>query len=294
MASLISPPLTVVASVIFESTSVGLTYSNPGNPYDGFPYSFTASLSVIPQLTSAYDNLGNLIQYDGRDFTAGMWIGFPGGFTFRIIAVTGANADGTTVTVEIEDKDFLNLIMNNARDGSNFPPENIPGLVFRIDDDGFPILAPVDSQSGSLSETTSYWISDIVQRFRIRNYLTNFFQITPDDSGYTGLTSGDFVYLNSSGIFVKADSTNSDEVEKVFGIVTSFDVPSTGNLNVRPLGRVVSDLPTLPGNVGDVLYFSSTGLNNLTSTKPVSGTILPVYIKIDSNTALLLSRGGVS
>ena len=292
MSSLINSPLTVVAKVSFGTTTVSTTYSNPGNPHNGAAQTFLTTLKVTPQLTSSYSG-SNLIQYDGRNFAVGMWVGFPGGFTYRIKQINSVNPTGTVITLILEDKDLLNLIVDNSTLSNNHPPEEINGIVFNVDDDGMPILYPLDSQRGSLnSSAPTYWIFDIENRFRLRNYFTNFFQIDPNYASYAGINIGDFVYLNGSGLFIKSSSSSNDEIKSVFGIVTASDTPSTGNLNVRPLGRIITNLPTLPGSVGQVLYFDSTQASNLNPIPPSGVNLFPVYIKINNTTGLLLSRSG--
>ena len=181
---LISPPLTVIAKVNFGTTQIDSVYSNPYSQYDGYPRAFTVQLTVTPQLTSSYVN-SELIQYDARSFTAGMWIGFPGGFTYKIQSITSISPDGITVTLVLEDKDLFNLLVDNTSSGNNFPPEDIEGIVFKLDEEGLPIISNLDSQRGSLQPSApTYWISDIQGRFRIRNYLTSFFEISPNDTQY--------------------------------------------------------------------------------------------------------------
>ena len=85
-------------------------------------------------------------------------------------------------------------------------------------------------------------------------------------------------------------TNNQSDILSIAGIVTSVNTPSTGNLRVRPVGRIVSGLPTLPGSVGAVLYFDPTQPNNLSATAPSTGVALPVYIKIDNTTAILLPK----
>ena len=109
MPNLVRTPLTIVAKVVFGTISVQAYYDNPSSFWNGHGYRYTVGLEIIPQFTSDYES-GDMVQYDGRDLTAGMWVGFPGGTTFRIANVNTVNYNGTQVNVTIEDKDLLKLI----------------------------------------------------------------------------------------------------------------------------------------------------------------------------------------
>ena len=287
MAQLILPPLSIVAAVRNGSTTVNTTYSNPSSVWNGSAYKYTTILDLTIQTNSSEDTTPTAYQYSGLDVQVGMWIGLPNGYSYKITSIAAATE--TQLNCVIEDTDLFNLLIDNTQQGDNFPPESQNGLIFRIGDTGIPVIVPTELVRSSIGDF-ALWLNDIHDRFRFRNYLTDFFAINPDDTSYTGFAEGDFVKINSSGVFIKVTTNNQSDILSIAGIVTSVDTPSTGNLRVRPVGRIVYGLPTLPGSVGDVLYFDPTQPNNLSATAPATGVSLPVYIKIDNTTAILLPK----
>lgn len=287
MAQLILPPLSIVAAVRNGSTTVNTTYSNPLSTWNGSAFKYNTILDLIVQTNSSEDTTPTAYQYSGLDVQVGMWIGLTNGYIYKITSI--ASATETQVNCVIEDADLYNLLIDNTQQGDNFPPESQNGLIFTISDDGIPIIVPTALIRSAIGDSTQ-WLNDLHDRFRFRNYLTDFFAINPDSTSYTGFVEGDFVKINSSGVFIKVTTNNQSDILSIAGIVTSVDIPSTGNIRVRPVGKITSNLPTLPGDVGAVLYFDPTQPNNLSATAPSTGIVLPVYIKIDNTTAILLPK----
>lgn len=288
MAQLILPPKLLPFKIDSGSTSVFATYSNPSSMYDGYPLQFEVDITLDTQYHSS-DATPTPFLYDAYDVKENDWIGQPSGKSYRIVSivnVTGSN----NLTVIVEDEDLYNLLSDLTGIGFNYPDEELYGVIFDLNQEGLPKITNVTAQSGQLP-TSPYFAFDLDGRFRYRNFLTDYWELDKDDQSYTGVTVGDMVYINSSGKFVKIDSSNiSTQLNYAFGMVTSVNTPNDGNILVRPFGRVVYDLPTLPGNVGDLLYFDpSSGTNNLTATIPTAN-IFAVYIKIDNTTALLLQN----
>ena len=175
MASLITPPICIPASINFGSTSTTSTYSNALSPWDGSPFIFTCTLTVLPQETSSYDTTPQLL-YNASNLVAGMWFGLPNGYTYRIQSITSVNPAGTSCTLVIEDVDLYNLVTDNSGMGNNFPVEGFTGLFFSIGLDGLPIITPTEQIRSQIGDLTN-WFTDITNRFRFRNYLTDFFSL---------------------------------------------------------------------------------------------------------------------
>jgi hypothetical protein len=288
MAQLILPPKLLTFKINSGSTVVINTYSNPSSVYDGYPIQFEVDLYTDVQYHSS-DASTTPYQYNAYDIIAGDWIGQPTGKSYRIVSITSVT-DANNLTVVIEDEDLYNLLGDNTGLGGNYPDEEQYGVIFDLSDDGLPKITNVTLQSGQLP-TSPYFAFDLDGRFRYRNFITDYWELDKDDQSYTGVTVGDMVYINSSGKFVKITTSNiSAQLKYAFGMVTSVNTPNDGNILVRPFGRIVYDLPTLPGSIGDLLYFDpASGTNNLTNAIPASN-IFAVYIKIDNTTALLLQN----
>jgi len=105
MASLISPPKTILGSVNFGTTSTVRYYANPSSRWNGYPYEFQVDITVIPQFTS--DNLSTPepYQYNAYNVSVGDWLGQQNGLCYlvtRIVSVTS----GTSMRVIIQDVDL--------------------------------------------------------------------------------------------------------------------------------------------------------------------------------------------
>ncbi len=288
MAQLILPPKLLTFKINSGTTNVVTTYSNPSSIYDGYPLQFEVDITVDVQYHSS-DATPTPYVYDAYSVTTNDWIGQPSGKSYRIVSITSVT-DANNLTAVIEDEDLYNLLNDLTTLGFNYPDEEQYGVIFDLNQEGLPKITNVTIQSGQLP-TSPYFAFDLDGRFRYRNFITDYWELDKDDQSYTGVTVGDMVYINSSGKFVKITTSNiSAQLKYAFGMVTSVNTPNDGNILVRPFGRIVYDLPTLPGSIGDLLYFDpASGTNNLTNTIPASN-IFAVYIKIDNTTALLLQN----
>ena len=192
MASLIKPPITLPASINFGSTTVLSTYVNALSPWNGSPFTFECDLTIEIQETSSYDTTPPLY-YTSTDIEVGMWLGLPNGNCYKILSISNIGGEfNTSCTVVLQDVDLYNLVVDNTSMGNNFPPEGFVGVIFRLADDGLPIIVATEqirSQIGDLSN----WLNDLQNRFRFRNYITDFFCIDPNDTTYAGIVVGDFV-----------------------------------------------------------------------------------------------------
>ena len=285
--ALIHPPKLLLSKINFGSTEVSSTYGVTSSIYYGYPESFSVDITIDIQRQS--DNTSNTpYVYNAYDVKVDDWFGLSTGKVYRIKSIVSVNSN-TDISVILEDTELFNLLSDYTQIGNNLPEEEENGLIVEIGDDGLPVYNPLTVQSGLLPFPT-YWITDLISRFRYRNYLIDYYQVNPDNTSYTGFSLGDYVYLDSSGNYQKITTINEPTYfTKAFGVVTYID-NDPGRISVRPLGRIVSDLPTLPGNIGDLLYFDPGATNSLVSATPSNGYVLPSYIKIDNTTGLLLNN----
>jgi len=298
MAQLILPPLSIPSAVRQGSITVNTVYSNIASIWNGSAIKFNATIDITAvggvaygfgavQVNSSQDTTPVMFEYNGLNVEVGMWIGLPNGMTYKIVQIISQTAN--VVECVLEDVDLYCLLVDNTGQGNNIPVDGENGLIFRLSDDGIPVLAPTELFRNNLGETAN-WLNDLHDRFRLRNYLTDFFAIDIDAAIYGGFSEGDFVKINSSGQFVKVTTNTQADILSIAGIVTSVNTPSDGNMRVRPVGRIVTGL-TLSGlgNTGDILYFDPSQPNNLTVTQPVN-TFYAVYIKINDTTAIMLAK----
>jgi len=289
MANIPSLPITIVAKIVPGSLTTDTTYNNTTSMYDGYPYTFSVTLEVVPAINSDDRISPNSFNYDAYHITEGMWLGQTNGSAYQIISAA-TPTDATHIDVILKDVDLFNLLNDSSISGSNTPVEGNFGVLFYLSDDGDPILSAIELQRANLPDI-NYWMNDLYGRFQYRNLLTNYYNNNPDNLVYgSGYTLGQLVYLDNTGQFQVVDSTVQSDLEKAFGIITSVNEPEDGNMTVKPFGKITGGLNlTGIGTVGDLLYYDSTATssNYLTTTKPANYP-LPVYIKISNTTAAFL------
>lgn len=289
MANIPSLPITIVAKIVPGSLAINTTYNNTSSMYDGYPYTFTATLEIVPAVNSDDRITPNAFNFDAYHVTEGMWLGQTNGSAFQIISAS-TPTDATHIDVTLKDVDLFNLLNDSAISGSNSPVEGNYSILFNLSEDGDPILSAVELQRANLPDI-NYWLNDLYGRFQYRNLVTNYYNNNPDNLVYgSGYVVGQLVYLDNTGQFQVVDSTNQTQLEKAFGIITSVNEPEDGNMTVKPFGKITGGLNlTGIGAVGDLLYYDSTasGSTYLTTTKPANYP-LPVYIKISNSSAAFL------
>lgn len=287
MPNISNPAKFLVTKVVAGSTTVLDNYVGPNSQYDGYPLSFTVELELDIQYHSNPATRTPMM-YDAFDVRGGDWIAQPSGKTYKIREIIQVS-DQTHLSVVLEDEELYNLSFDNTQQGNNYPDEDQYGGIFELGFDGMPIITGLTVTSGSFS-ISSYWVQDVEGRFRYKNFLGSYLDLDQEVLSWSSCAIGDFVYLNANNKFVKVDNDNKDqEIFKAFGIVTHIDEIDPSKISLRPFGKITSGLPTMPGTTGDLLYFDPTGVSSLSTTKPTTNAF-PVYIKMDEDTALLLSN----
>ncbi len=306
MANIPVLPSIVGGSIRSNSTVGGRTYINDNSVLNNYPYEFTVTLDIdsVPNLDQTLPNL----QFDASTIYVGQWLLQNTGFAYMIVQIVEV-VSLATVTVIIRDVDMYNAISDPSQQGSNYPSEGTKMAIFSLSEDGTPIILNTTFLSGGLQGS---WLNDALGKFAYRNFIETYYtlpsEIYYDSNGvlntndYSSYSVGQIVYIGQSGgtgpyKFLPVDVTNISQVEKAFGTITSLNQPELGNIYVRPFGKVITTLPfTIPGNIGDVLYYDSTDLVNpgthVTIVKPTTNPI-PLYIKITDTVASVL-YGGLS
>ena len=151
--SLIFPPKLLTGLITGGTTVVTSTYSDVTSIYYGKPYRWQVELDLDVQQHSN-PNTTTPYSYTADDVTVGMWIGQNNGCAYQIVSIVSSSGL-KYLTAEIEDTDLLNLISSPTRRGGNTPEENQATIVFDLDDNGSPILNPIQSQSSQLPENVS-------------------------------------------------------------------------------------------------------------------------------------------
>lgn len=289
MANIPHLPVTIVGKVVGGSVTTNTYYTNASSLYNGYPYTYNVTLELVPVLNSDDRITPNAYTYDTNHLEVGMWLGQPNGLMYEIIAISTPTS-GSLIDVTIKDADLFNILSDTTFSGNNAPLEEAFGVVFSLSEDGDPVLNGLELQRGNLSDI-NYWVNDFYARFQHRNLIITYYNNDPSNLVYsTGYNVGQLVYLDSTGQFQIVDDTNQSELEKAFGIITTVNEPEDGNMTVRPFGKITGGLNlTGLGNIGDLLYYETTGSTTsyLTDVKPATNP-LPVYIKISNTSASFL------
>ena len=122
MANLSTLPITLVARIKTGTVATDTTYTNLSSIYDGYGYTFTVTLEVIPTLNSDDRITPNAYTYDANQVLPGMWFGQSNGFSYEIISVSSPT-NATEIDVVLKDVGLYNLLSDSFGSGSNTPIE---------------------------------------------------------------------------------------------------------------------------------------------------------------------------
>jgi len=262
--------------------------SNPSDPWTGYPYQWQVTVNVQSQ-THSDPETPIPYTYNGLSVTIGSWLVFTtSSVAVEIISISSQN-DQTLVFI-VEDVGLSNIVNNPTQSGIGIGSVSDPGvydcLIINLNNEGIPVFATIPDYAVPIN-----LIPDIVNRFQSYNYIQDFI---PGNQPGNSFQIGDVIYLNENGSYTASLSTLVRSTQSI-GTVTSINQPDVGNFTYRPINRYVTNLPTLPGFPGDLLYISSTtpgGVTNVVTT----GATIPVYIKITNTSAIFTSgssSGGV-
>lgn len=251
-----------------------------GDPYIGTAYQWHIRLEIDGQYHSNHATyIPNY--YGGDEVQVGDWFASgAGGKALRIVEILSQNTN--EVICIAEDYERYNLFSDNLQTGSGMCPEGA-GIIFRLSEDGLPILGPVPE--AYLQPNT---ITDLTARFMARNMVSTF--VLVKQQGH-GMSLGDLIYADfeDNDGYNKVDAAN---ISRAIGIVTEVNVPGLDYFCYRPLGKLLNNVqPPLIGGHGDVFYADPANPGKLTNVKP-SNNALAVYLRLDlPNRAILLERG---
>lgn len=291
MADIQDLPVVLAGLIDANTITVTQTYDNVSSIYHGSPYYFSVDISILPLLNSDDTITPNPYQYDANHIEPGMWIAEQSGKAFLIVSVEVVDQENVTAT--LKDVNLFNLLSDYTFSGNNMPTGGSYGIIFKLSEDGIPIIPFVYSNYLGNVQDSSYWVAtDVITRFQYRNLLKSHYNNSDSPNvAYSSYQVGQMVYLDSNGVFQPLVASNSAHVKKRFGVITSVNEPEDGDLGVRPWGKVVGDLNLSNVNfaIGDALYYDDTvGAPFLTATEPASSAI-PMYIKISDTTGMYIT-----
>ena len=237
---------------------------------------FTAEITLI---TEQYYNVGNSA-YNLTNIVPGMWIaGTYGGFAWKIVSF-----DGLTLTIcDEENYNYFNDPAGIAGGGGIIPNTN--HIIFKIGCDGLPVFSPLYNNITDSSLILLF--PDIISRFANHNYNRQYISVYQASPTFV---VGDPIWINSSGVYEKANNSNSS---KVLGVVTSVDIPEVGCFTYKVFGTYYNDIQgSFQGldlssyTAGTYLYINTSGGSPYTTTPP-NDYVVPIwiYLGIDAITS---------
>lgn len=276
----VKTPITLKAEITSITPYAYWTESDgPGDPYVGYPYQWTITALVQPQVTGEWDR--NYFNSE-LDLVPGDWV-LRGNNTppiaLRIVSID--NAGGGSIECVVEDVDRYNLLLSGS-DGIGYvdPVGSTSSMFFQLGEDGLAILSSL--VPFELPVTTQ---EEINSRLRFRNYYQVNYEVY--QAGHT-FVAGDEIALQSDGSYVLANAVGVDAF-RVIGTVKDVQIPGQDWFTYEPKGKVIRYItPSLPGNPGDLLYIDPENPGKLTDVRPTIGVAVPVFIKINNTTGVRL------
>lgn len=288
MASTPALPSVVSGTINLQSTNPTRSYNGPS--LYGYPYEFQVDLTIIVNANSDYTSPTSS-QFDATTITVGQWLLQNTGSAFLIVAINSIT-NPSLLSLTLRDVDMFNALSDSTQQGNNYPSEGVQCVIFSLSPEGTAVIANTTIMNLGIGN----WLNDALGRFAYRNFIETFYNFDINNStiDYSSYEVGQIVYIGQVGgtgpyCFIPIDSAIETEVTKAFGVVSSVNQPELGNIYVRPFGKIITTLPfSLPGNIGDVLYYDSTITPSHTTNIQPTLNPIPLYIKISDNVASVL------
>lgn len=236
------------------------------------PYRWRLTININEQPHSGFDSRIPFL-FDGEDVRVGDWVaGTTLGRTYKIISVESKSS--VNVTITIEDVARYNTIKDSSTLG-NGAIEDTNIIIFSVGPEGMPLIdpAPVSLSNRFFTNVQSY--------FQLFNDQFEFNLVEPDNN----FQKGDIIAVDSiSNKYVLANSTFTSVIGKV-----SRPGPGPNNFFINPAQKIIDNLNSMPGNIGDKLYVDAVNPGQIT-TDSSSGKVVYIKLRNESSTT---TRGTV-
>ncbi len=229
-------------------------------------YRWRVVMNIVPQPQSSYITR-DPGTYNGQDITVGQWIAnLTTGQAWQVISIDSKTT--TQVTAVVQDVYRYNTFRDVSGTG-NGAPNNGVYVVFNLSQEGLPQIDPVPASGISATFT-----QNIQSRFE---YINLQYDYPLYQSGNSFVVNDVIAVDSNTNNFVLSGATN----KLIVGRVTSVSDTIPGWFTVNPVQKVVDFLDYLPGDVGDIIYSSTTTPGGITTA--IGGAQL--YIKLRNNTS---------
>jgi hypothetical protein len=290
MTSIAPPEFVLVGRLTFYNNN-----SAPVSAYtSGLAYKVVISGIQTVQYYTGFDSAGNATtqaSYNATNVQVGDWVSSAqiSGMAHQILSISSSASNSVTCTVADIDGYCVGAFSNSS-------PSAGTAVIFRVNEDGLPILGTFNAALAA-NGIGSSWNIDLISRFASRNFKSQYVDIQQTNT----FAVGDPIYIDSSGVF--RPSQGSANISTTIGVVTSIDDPDTSWFSFRPFGQYF-DNTTVPldffpnsnstsGTItpGSILYIDPTGTKQYTLTKPESSSF-PVWTMITTTRAIYSTGGG--
>jgi hypothetical protein len=275
-------PITLYASVTSITPVAQWNQANgPNDPYLGYDYQWSIIMLIEPQYNGDFSNN---FQYDETSVHVGDWVVLTSGSfisTVQIISISAVGAQ--TLVCTVEDVDRYNQYFTGNYGINDVSPSGVyDALIVRLGEDGLAIITGVTPYSVPVNTQ-----SEVDSRFRFRNYLQSNYRTYQLGNTFT---VGDEISLNVDGTYSLANAVGASAYN-VIGRIKDVDIPGNGWFTYEPKGKLVRYItPSLPGSPGSVIYLDPNNPGKLTATNPNVGVSVPIFIQINSSTAIKLDE----
>jgi len=243
----------------------------PATPVQVY-FRWRISIVIERQTQSAYNTRAPGL-YTGQDVSVGQWIAnLVTGQSWQIITIESKTE--TAVTAIVQDIYRYNTFRDPSSSG-NGSPNTGTYVIFDIGDTGVPEIDPIPS-----SGISSTFTINLHSRFQYINLQYDY----PLYQANNNFAINDVIAASA----VTHSFVLSDEINRiVVGRVTSISDTIPGWFTINPVQKIVDFLDYLPGDVGDIIYASTTTPGEITLTPGGS----ELYVKLRNNTSSVsLSR----
>lgn len=249
----------------------------PSNPVlQSKPFRWRVTMGLPPPLnspqahSSAYTRVPGL--YNCMDVNVGMWIAdINSGNAWQIIEIVSKT--DTSIVAIIQDIYRYNTFKDPTQQGNGGPASG-NYISFELGPDGLPAIDTSLPLSSAFTQNISGRFDYVNLQYDYPLYQENNTFAVNDVIAVDPVTH----------IFVKADST----FKTAIGRVTSISDTVTGWFTINPVQKIVDYLDYLPGNIGDIIYSSTTDPSGVTTTP--GGAEL--YVKLRNNTSSVSNSTG--
>ena len=226
----------------------------PGAPTPApinLPYRWSVTLNIATQSQSSWITRAPGY-YTGQDVSVGQWITDTNtGRAWQIYSVT-AKTD-TQATVLVQDIYRYVTFRDPGRTGNATPPTGGNFIIFALSDNGLPLIDP------SVLGLDSIFFTNLSSRFEYVNLQNDFALYVAGNS----FTDGDVIACDTvNHTFTLADASH----KTVIGRITSVSGVIPGWITLNPVQKIVDYMDSLPGNVADTIYSSTTTPGAITTT----------------------------